>query len=56
MAPDDDVEEGEGVFGASRAQYVICDRATSSNDDHSSKSNLSQEVEDEASVLGGPDD
>ena len=50
LAPDDDAEEDVGVFGASRAQYVICDRATSSNDDHSSKSNLSQEVEREASV------
>jgi hypothetical protein len=38
------------VFGASRAQYAICDRATGSNDDHSSKSNLSQEVEGEASA------
>ena len=51
LAPDDEVEEGEGVFGAhDLAQYVICDRATASNDDRSSKSNLSQEVEDEASV------
>ena len=51
LAPDDEVEEGEGVFGAhDLAQYVICDRATGSNDDHSSKSNLSQEVEGEASV------
>ena len=42
---------GEGVFGAhDLAQYVICDRANGSNDDHSSKSNLSQEVEAEASV------
>ena len=40
-----------GVFGAhDLAQYVICDRANGSNDDHSSKSNLSQEVEAEASV------
>ena len=51
LAPDDEVEEGEGVFNAhDLAQYVICDRATGSNDDHSSKSNLSQEVEGEASV------
>ena len=51
LAPDDEVEEGEGVFGAhDLAQYVICDRANGSNDDHSSKSNLSQEVEAEASV------
>ena len=43
LAPDDEVEEGEGVFNAhDLAQYVICDRATGSNDDHSSKSNLSK--------------
>ena len=50
LAPDDDVEEDVGVFGASRAQYVLCDRTSDSNDDHPSKSNLSQEVEDEASI------
>ena len=51
LAPDDEVEDDKGVFGAdNRAQYVICDRATASNDDRSSKSNLSQEVEAEASV------
>ena len=39
------------MFGAdNRAQYVLCDRATGSNNDRSSKSNLSQEVEDEAGV------
>ena len=48
LAPDDEIEEGEGVFGAhDLAQYVICDRAKSSNDDHSSQSKLSQEVEEE---------
>ena len=57
LAPDDEVEEGEGVFRAhDHAQYAICDRATDLdrvtglNDGHSSKSNLSQEVEAEASV------
>jgi hypothetical protein len=51
LAPDDDLEEDDGLFGAdNRAQYVLCDRATGSNNDRSSKSNLSQEVEDEAGV------
>ena len=51
LAPDDEVEDDKGVFGAdNRAQYVLCDRATGSNNDRSSKSNLSQEVEDEAGV------
>ena len=30
LAPDDDVEEDVGVFGASRAQYVLCDRTSDS--------------------------
>ena len=35
LAPDDEVEEDVGVFGAhDLAQYAICDRATGSNDDH----------------------